>query len=98
MSRISMSLVLPLAALFLSACAPMPAAPPPLAGTCNAEAAHWAIGRAATPEVVDRVVHETRSRAVRVIHPGQAVTMDYNPSRVNIHVNERNAINSITCG
>ena len=40
----------------------------------------------------------TQSHAVRVIHPGQAVTMDYSPVRVNIHVNERNAITSITCG
>ena len=80
------------ATLGLGACA---ATPPPVAHApypsdgppCEAERAHGAIGRAAT-----------QSHAVRVIHPGQAVTMDYSPVRVNIHVNERNAITSITCG
>ena len=34
----------------------------------------------------------------RVIRPGQAVTMDYSTARVNINVNERNAIVGVTCG
>ena len=91
------------APLGLGACAatppPVAHAPYPIDGPqCEAERAHWAIGRAATAEVVEEVRAATQSHAVRVIHPGQAVTMDYSPVRVNIHVNERNAITSITCG
>lgn len=94
--------VLPVAGLLLSmaACAAMPAAdaPPPTAGPCRAEAASWAIGRAASPEVVERARAETRSSHVRVIEPGQPVTMDYNPDRLNINVNERGAITGLKCG
>ena len=90
------------ATLALSACATQPpvlAAPYPIDGPqCDAGRAEWAIGRAATAEIVEEVRAATQSRAVRVIHPGQAVTMDYSPVRVNIHVNERYAITSITCG
>ena len=94
------------AALAASACATAPTtAPvrtggpyPPVAMQCDAERARWAIGRAATEEVVEEVRAATQSRDVRVIHPGQAVTMDFRGDRVNIHVNERNAITSITCG
>lgn len=90
------------ASLALAACATQPpvlTAPYPIDGPqCDAERAHWAIGRAATADVVEEVRAATQSHAVRVIHPGQAVTMDYSPVRVNIHVNERNAITSITCG
>lgn len=71
---------------------------PPLEMQCDAERARWAIGRAATPDIVEEIRAATMSRDVRVIHPGQAVTMDFSPVRVNIHVNERNAITSITCG
>lgn len=91
------------ASLSLSACATLPPVGtggpyPPQAMQCDAEGARWAIGQAATPDVVERVRVDTHSRVVRVIHPGQAVTMDFSAERVNIHVNERNAITSITCG
>ena len=71
---------------------------PPQEMQCDAERARWAIGREATAGIVEEVRVATQSRTVRVIHPGQAVTMDFSPVRVNIHVNERNAITSITCG
>ena len=71
---------------------------PPKPMQCDADRARWAIGREATADVVDEVRAATRSEHVRVIHPGQAVTMDFSPVRVNIHVNERNAITSVTCG
>lgn len=71
---------------------------PPLQMQCDAERARWAIGREASADVVEEVRGATQSQHVRVIHPGQAVTMDFRPDRVNIHVNERNAITSVTCG
>ena len=71
---------------------------PPQAMQCDAERANWALGRAATESVVEEIRAATQSRNVRVIRPGQMVTMDYSPVRVNIHVNERNAITSVTCG
>lgn len=71
---------------------------PPVEAQCDAERARWAIGREATADVVEEVRVATQSRDVRVIRPGQVVTMDFRPDRVNIRVNERNAITSITCG
>lgn len=90
--------------LAASACAPISAPgmaaapPPPPAGPCNADAARWAIGRAVDQELINRVIHDTGSRTARVIEPGQAVTMDFNPERVSIDVNERGAIVGIRCG
>ena len=62
----------------LSACAPMPpvAAVPPPAGQCHVEPARWAIGQAATADVVERIRIDTHSSVARVIRPGQAVTGD----------------------
>lgn len=98
MARFAEPLLMALA-LALVACAPMPAPPsPPYVGQCDASKAAWAVGREATADVVERIRIETTSTAVRVIRPGQAVTMDYSDTRVNIKVNERNAIVGITCG
>ncbi|WP_460814816.1 I78 family peptidase inhibitor [Luteimonas pelagia] len=96
-------LMLPIAlTLAISACAPTPPAggtpPPPHAGTCDAEAARWAIGQAATPDVVERIRVDTGSRTARVIGPDDMVTMDYRPDRVNVKTNERGAITEVTCG
>ncbi|MGQ4660830.1 I78 family peptidase inhibitor [Lysobacter sp. F6437] len=94
--------VLPVSVLLLSmvACTAMPPvdAPPMANGPCVADAASWSIGRAATPEVVERARAESHSTDVRVIEPGQPVTMDFNPDRLNINVNERGAITGLKCG
>lgn len=89
--------------LALAACTTLPPPPPadpgpPLAGPCNAQGARWAIGQAATPEVVERVRVDTGSRVARVIPPGAVVTMDFSAERVNVHVNDRDAVTGITCG
>ena len=34
----------------------------------------------------------------RVISPGQMVTMDYNPNRLNIHVDDKGWIQKVDCG
>jgi hypothetical protein len=97
--RLASAAIATAAVLSLPACAPMPSEPPPPAARqCDAEQARWAIGQAATSEVVERIRVETRSQTARVVRPGQVVTMEYSAVRVNIHVNERNAITGVTCG
>jgi hypothetical protein len=99
MARIPLAATAIAALLSLPACAPMPSEPPPPAARqCDAEQARWAIGQAATSEVVERIRIETHSQTARVIRPGEVVTMEYSAVRVNIHVNERNAITGVTCG
>ena len=98
MSRFVETLLLA-SGLTLAACAPMPPQPsPPYTGQCDASKATWAVGKAATADVVERIRVETNSQVARVIKPGQPVTLDYSTARVNINVNERNAISSVTCG
>lgn len=99
-------LAVPLVVLMLSvgACATMgpPPEPAPLSaggpGMCNAEAVRWTIGREPTPEVIERARVESGSATVRVIRPGEVVTMDYRGDRLNLDVNERGAITSARCG
>ena len=99
-------IVLPIVAAFtlsLSACATVPNANtggplPPSAMQCDASGANWAIGQSPTAEIVERIRVDTHSRIARVLRPGPVVTMDFSGERVNVNVNEREAIVGVTCG
>ena len=103
MSRIA---VVPLAAsvlaLSLAACAPMPPRTggplPPTSFQCVAEPGAWAIGKEASADVVERIRVDTHSRIARVLRPGQVVPLEFSAERVNVNVNDRNAIIAVTCG
>jgi hypothetical protein len=99
-------LAVPLVVLMLSvgACATMGPPPEPATlpaggpGMCNAEAVRWVIGREPTADVVERARVESRSTTVRVIRPGEVVTMDYREDRLNLDVNAAGAVVSARCG
>ena len=95
-------IALPLFVLLLSigACTtmPPPSAGPMPGGACSAAAVAWAVGRAPTPDVVERARVESGSAVVRVIAPGQSVTQDFRADRLTISTNERGAITGLACG
>lgn len=89
-------LLLPLA---LAACVetgptqPGPVIDPMPVNACGALDLQFLVGERAS------VLETMRfSQQVRVIRPGQAVTMDYSPARLNIEVNGAERISRVTCG
>ncbi len=97
----------------LSACASSPAPPasepaaaaepspsrPPAPLRCQAEAARAALlGQPADPAAVERARRDAGGDVVRVLKPGQAITKEYRDGRVNVYVDEANAIIDVTCG
>ncbi len=93
-----------LGAVLLAACSsvqPDPGAPGragAAAGACNADAVGWAVGQPANEEVFARVWRESGAGLIRPIAPGQAVTRDLRPDRVNLHIDGNNTITRISCG
>lgn len=93
-----------LAAVLLAACTTT--ASPPMSDTnhpqqtsCDAEAAKpQALGKVATPEVTERARKDAGARLIRVIRPGQMVTMDYLEDRLNIDLDESDVIVNLRCG
>ena len=78
-----------------------PTATPPgdASAQCNAAAAKAFIGREATEATVaEAQTAAGATGAVRVIKPGQPVTMDFRGDRLNVEVDERNGIVRLTCG
>ena len=76
-----------------------PATTGDMAAQCNAAAAQSFVGKEATEATVADAQRAAGAKGdVRVIKPGQAVTMDYRADRLNVEVDARNAIVRITCG
>ena len=88
-----------IAPALLGACdPPLAAVPPAPPGACTPEHAKALIGFRYGEGIADRVMSFTGARTIRVIHPGQIVTMDFRTDRVNVHVDARGRIVSVTCG
>lgn len=86
------------AALFLTLAAcdlppPFPAPDPGPVGTCGADGLQGLVG-----QHVSVLGGMSFPGPVRVIRPGDAVTMDYNPDRINIEVSDAQRILRIFCG
>ncbi|MCG4451716.1 hypothetical protein LJY18_00155 [Pseudomonas sp. MMS21-TM103] len=75
-----------------------PGQPASPSGTCNAEAVQGMLGKTATAEQVKQARQQAGAHSVRVLAPGDAVTLDYNSRRLNIDIDEAEVIERISCG
>jgi hypothetical protein len=93
-----------LAAFLLASCSsvqPDPGAPGragAAGGACNATPVAWAVGQQAEQDVMGRVWRESGAGLIRPIGPGQAVTRDFRPDRVNVEIDAKNTITRVSCG
>lgn len=72
-----------------------PAAP---VANCNAAAAQFALGQSFGPALEREVRTRSGASVVRWLSPGQAVTMDLNPARLNLTLDGRSRITKAACG
>ena len=88
------------AATLVSACATVPQPPPASApsGSCNAAAAQFAVGRAHSEALAEAVRQRSGAASARVLRPGQIVTMEFSPERINIDVDASGVVNRVRCG
>ncbi len=68
----------------------VPAAQP---DTCGAGPLQTLIGQPATA-----IPAAMKGPSLRIIRPGHAVTQDYSPTRVNVHLDRMGLIVGVTCG
>ncbi|OOY05499.1 I78 family peptidase inhibitor [Thioclava sp. F28-4] len=94
-ARIGLIVTLGVAAFGVAACQPRGGPPgpgAPRAGTCPPPGLAALEGR---PESV--LAELPLARPHRIIHPGDAVTMDYAPDRVNFEIDENGTIAAVRC-
>jgi hypothetical protein len=91
------------ALLIITACAAVPPEEDvPEAGVsayhCDAEALRELVGRPATSELGAQALRRSGSRRLRWIRPGDMVTMDYSPERLNVRLDAQHRVQDFTCG
>ncbi len=65
---------------------------------CNAEAVQNVIGQSYTDALGEAARQESGSRSLRVMRPGQAVTLDYRIDRLNLELDAGGKVVSARCG
>lgn len=80
----------------LAACSSQPSAQQ--AGECNAEQIRGVLGQTATTARIKQAQRQANAKVLRVLAPGDAATLDYNPQRLNIDIDESEVIIRLTCG
>ncbi len=82
-----------------SAPAATPAAATPAAdGRCDANAVQAYVGKQASAAIVEEARRAAGAEVARALRPHDAVTMDYNPRRLNIDVDDTLVIKRLSCG
>jgi hypothetical protein len=71
--------------------------PADFAPSCSADSAKGFIGKPGDGNA-DRARVAADADAVRVIRPGQAVTMDYRAERLNLKLDAKGIVTAVTCG
>ncbi len=67
-------------------------------GLCNADAVQDMRGQFASAETVEQTRLRAGAEKVRVLAPGDRATMDFNPQRLNIEIDEAEMIQRLSCG
>lgn len=68
------------------------------AAVCDAAAAQFALGQSFGPALEREVRTRSGASVVRWLSPGQAVTMEFNPARINLTLDARSRITKVACG
>lgn len=65
---------------------------------CDADPAQKLVGQDYNSALEQQALTLSGSRTVRTLRPRQAITMEYDPERVNLRLDERDVITSVGCG
>lgn len=91
------------AALLITACTPtdgteaqQPAAEP--SGMCDQAKAQFAVGQAYSDTLAEQAREAAGAKIVRRLVPNQAITMEFNATRLNLDTDAAGKVSSARCG
>jgi len=96
--RIIRCLTLLAPVLLLGCAGPAPVVAPAPQRECAAQAARALVGQPFDSALQAEAQRLSGARALRVIRPGQAVTMDFNAYRLNIELDAADRVMRLHCG
>jgi len=77
---------------------PAPQSPAVASADCDASGVQSWIGRSWRVTLNDELQRASASQVVRVMWPGELVTLELNPARLNVLLDRQNTIQQLYCG
>ena len=65
---------------------------------CNTDSVQNLLGQTYSGSVGEAARQRSGSRVIRLLKPGEVMTMEYDPSRINIILDDKGAIQALRCG
>ena len=66
--------------------------------TCDAQPVQNLLGQTLTPALSETARRRAQAQFLRILRPGQVMTMEYNPARLNLILEKSDVISAIRCG
>jgi len=98
------SLNILLAATILSGCSSTSeSTPDPVANEaghtrCDAKAAEFAIGKQASPQLLEQARTRSGAQNARILKPNDMITLEYRSDRLNLNTDAKLVVNRVSCG
>lgn len=71
--------------------------PPPI-GSCDASQLQGLVGQPLTDALSAQAKQDANATEVRILKPGEMVTMEFNGERLNLEVDEKQQVTAVRCG
>jgi hypothetical protein len=65
---------------------------------CDAAAAQFAVGKPATPAMLEQARVKAGAQTARVLGPNDMITMEYRSDRLNLNTDQTATVNRVNCG
>jgi hypothetical protein len=65
---------------------------------CNESAARFAVGQLADAKLAEEARIRAGAQRVRMVRPGQMVTMEYDPGRLTLDIDASGRVSGVRCG
>ncbi|MGH8416492.1 MAG: I78 family peptidase inhibitor [Pseudomonas sp.] len=65
---------------------------------CDAAAAQFAVGKPASPALLEQARVKSGAQTARVLGPNDMVTLEYRSDRLNLNTDQAATVNRVNCG
>jgi hypothetical protein len=65
---------------------------------CDAAAAQFAVGKPATPALLEQARVKAGAQTARVLGPNDMITMEYRSDRLNLNTDQAATVGRVNCG
>ncbi|ANI53723.1 hypothetical protein PDR5_19930 [Pseudomonas sp. DR 5-09] len=67
-------------------------------GRCEASAAEFALGKKASPELLEQARKKAGAQNARFLKPNDMITLEYRSDRLNLNTDQNLVVTRVNCG